>query len=178
MRALRILALVTLTVAALAVAVPSLAGAGGSACPAYSNGDATLIVLLDNCFGPMSATAAAGATLTVRNDGQQHHTYTALDGSFDTGSIRPGESVTIEMPETAGVLPVYCTLHADGREGVGMAGTIALGLGGAEMAADSTSAGLGSQGLALAGGFVLGSATLALLRRRGGDHREPNSIEA
>lgn len=58
MRTVGILTLTALTVTALAVAVPALAGGGGHAggpCPAYSSGDVTEIVLLDNCFDPVRA---------------------------------------------------------------------------------------------------------------------------
>lgn len=165
MRTLRILALTALTIAALAVALPALAGGGGQGggpCQAYSSGDVTEIVLRDNCFAPVSATAPAGSTVTIRNDGQQPHTYTAVDGSFDTGVLQPGGSTTIELPQAAGTLPAYCTLHAD-PAGNGMAGTITLAADGGTTA---SSAGLGSSGIALAGGFVLGSATLGAIRKR------------
>lgn len=164
MRTLRILTLTALTIAALAIAIPAIAGGGGHAggpCPAYSSGEVTEIVLLDNCFDPVSTTAAAGSTVTIRNDGQQPHTYTAVDGSFDTGVLQSGDSTTVELPQAAGTLPVYCTLHAD-PAGNGMAGTITVAAAGGTTA---SSAGIGSSGVALAGGFVLGSAALGALRK-------------
>lgn len=165
MRTLRMLTLTALTVTALAVAIPALAGGGGhagGACEAYASGDVTEVVLRDNCFAPVSATAPAAGTVTIRNDGRQPHTYTAVDGSFDTGVLQPGDSTTVELPKTSGTLPVYCTLHADAA-GNGMAGTISLAATGGTTA---SAAGLGSSGIALAGGFVLGSATLGAIRKR------------
>lgn len=162
MRTIRTLTLTAATVAAMATAVPALAGGGGGGggpCPAYAPQDVTEVVLLDNCFGPVSATAPAGTTLTIRNDGAQPHTYTAVDGTFDTGVVLPGDATTIELPATAGTLPVYCTLHAD-RDGAGMAGTVTLATG-------AGPSGLGTPALALAGGVLLGSGGLAALRRRG-----------
>lgn len=164
MRTARIFVLAGVTVAVVAMAAPARAGGGGhgGACQAYAPGDSTEVVLQDSCFGPVSATAVAGSTVTIRNEGQQSHTYTAVDGSFDTGLLGPGESVTVELPATSGTLPVYCTLHAD-PEGNGMAGTITVA---APSDPVTGSADLGSSTLAVAGGFVLGSATLAALRRR------------
>lgn len=167
MRTLRILTLTALTVAALAVAFPALAGggAGGGPCEAYSSDDVSEIVLRDNCLAPVSATAAAGSTVTVRNDGQMPHTYTAVDGAFDTGVLQPGDSTTVELPQGGGTLPVYCTLHAD-PAGNGMAGTITVA---ADGDTATSSGGLGSSGIALAGGFVLGTAILGAVRRRRSD---------
>lgn len=162
MRTTRIITLAAVTAAAMATAAPALAGGGGGGggpCPAYAPEDVTEIVLLDNCFGPVSATAPAGTTLTIRNDGAQPHTYTAVDGSFDTGVLQPGDATTIELPATAGTLPVYCTLHAD-QDGNGMAGTITLPTG-------TASTGLGTPAAALVGGIAVGSGGLAALRRRG-----------
>lgn len=160
MRTIRIITFAAVTVAAMAAAAPALAGGGGGGgpCPAYADGDATETVLQDNCFDPVSATAPAGTTITIRNDGTQPHTYTAVDGAFDTGVLQPGDSTTIELPAAAGTLPVYCTLHAD-RQGNGMAGTVTL-------ATDADSGGLGASAAALVGGVVLGSGGLAALRRR------------
>lgn len=170
MRTARIVAVVGITVAAMAIPAVALGGGGGhgGSCQAYAGGDSTEIALQDNCFGPISATAAPGSTLTITNEGQQSHTYTAVDGSFDTGVLLPGGSTTIELPSTSGTLPVYCTLHAD-PEGTGMAGTITLAA--TPAAAGAATAGsmdLGSSALLLAGGFVLGAATVAARRRRAG----------
>lgn len=175
MRTARIVAIAGVTVAVMAMPSSALAGGGGGAggpCQAYAAGDATdatEIVLQDNCFGPISATAAPGNTLTIRNEGQQPHTYTAVDGTFDTGILQPGGSTTIDLPSTSGTLPVYCTLHAD-PEGNGMAGTITVA---ATTAASAGSMELGSSALLLAGGFVLGSATVVARRRRAGQSDAP-----
>lgn len=167
MDATRILTLVGLTLATLTVGSAASAGGGGfGACPAFApDGDAGVIELRDSCLAPVSATAEAGSTVTVTNVGDLPHSYTALDGSFDSGVIEPGESATIELPETPATMPVHCTLHAD-RSGNGMAGTITLSAASAGPVSAATSGGLLSSGLALAGGFVLGSGTLAALRRR------------
>lgn len=149
----------------LAVAGPAWAGGGGHAiCPAFSVADADGIELRDSCIAPVSAVADAGSTVVVTNEGTMGHTYTAVDGSFDTGVIQPGGSTTLELPDTPGTLPVYCSLHAD-RSGNGMAGTLTLEVLATEPVSAATG-GIASSGLALAGGFALGSATIAAFRRR------------
>lgn len=163
----RILTLVGLTAATIVVGAPVSAGGGGhAACPAFADGQTDVIELRDSCIAPVSATAEAGTTVTVTNIGTLRHTYTALDGSFDSGTVEPGASITIELPDTPGTLPVHCTLHAD-RSGNGMAGTLTLEALTTASTSAATSGSAMSSGLALAGGFVLGSATITAVRRRG-----------
>lgn len=167
----RSLTVAGLAAAILAVAAPASAGGGGhSICPAFSVDGPDGIELRDSCMAPVSATAAAGATITVTNVGAANHTYTALDGSFDTGVIEPGGSVDLALPDTSGTMPVYCTLHSD-RSGNGMAGTLTLEALSTEPVSAATGGGFASTGFALVGGFVIGSATIAAVRRR--DARRP-----
>lgn len=163
----RSLILVGLAAAIMAVGAPAYGGGGGhAACPAFATDGMDGIELRDSCIAPVSAAAEAGSTVTVTNAGAMPHTYTALDGSFDSGIVEPGASITIELPDTPGTLPVHCTLHAD-RSGNGMAGTISLATLSTAPSSAATSGGVMSSGLALAGGFVIGSATIAAVRRRG-----------
>lgn len=119
------------------LAVPALAGGGGHAsCSGFSEG--TEVTLLDSCFEP-AALISDGAAVTVRNQGAMPHTYTAVDGSFDSGLLQPGESATIEP--AAGLHRVICDLHAD-VDGAGMSGVLAVGIeDAAELAAAITPAG-------------------------------------
>ena len=117
-----------LSTAILALAmVPAVAGAGGggsiSLCPAYSSG--TTVSVLDSCFNGIAHTAPLGETLTVSNDGEIPHTLTAVDGSFDTGQLAPGETTTLSFDE-AGIYKVFCTLHGS-VDGSGMAGLLIVG---------------------------------------------------
>lgn len=125
----RILTMLTLVLMALAMsATPTLAGggyAGGGGhgeCRGFAEGE--LIELDDNCFDGIGQQVAAGTRLTVRNRGQLPHTYTAVDGSFDTGTLEPGEATSLEVPEP-GTWPVRCTLHSDAA-GSGMAGLLVV----------------------------------------------------
>ncbi|MGH8923124.1 MAG: cupredoxin domain-containing protein, partial [Acidimicrobiia bacterium] len=113
---------------AILVMVPSVARAGGgggsiSLCPAYSAG--TTISVLDSCFNGIAHSAPLGQTLTVSNDGQLPHTLTAVDGSFDTGQLQPGQTAALAFEE-AGIYKVFCTLHGS-VDGSGMAGLLIVG---------------------------------------------------
>lgn len=117
--------LITLLAAAvltLAVTATATAGGGGhtGVCRAFAEG-ATL-TMRDSCFEGIAHTVEAGTAITVVNDGELPHTATAVDGSFDTGTIRPGESTTLTL-DAAGFQRIYCTLHGT-TDGDGMAGVI------------------------------------------------------
>lgn len=106
--------------------VPGMAsagGGGGSICPGFASG--TTISMLDSCFNGTAHFAPTGMALTIRNDGEFPHTFTAIDGTFDSGQIQPGETYQLTIDE-AGVFEVFCTLHGT-AEGGGMAGVLIVG---------------------------------------------------
>ncbi len=149
------------------LAIPALAGGGGhTACSGFS--EATEVVLLDNCFEP-TALITDGGAVTVRNQGAMPHTYTAVDGSFDTGLLQPGETATIEA--AAGLHRVICDLHAN-PDGAGMSGVLAAVMGDGAALAAATSPGetTAGQGGALPSALVVLAITVvvaaALLARR------------
>lgn len=120
----RFLALVLMFTAAPATA---LAGGGGTTdagtCPGFAEG--SIVSMRDGCFTGV-AHFAPNDTLTIRNDGLAPHTYTAVDGSFDTGVLASGETVELTGLAT-GVYRVYCTLHATPK-GDGMTGVLVIGV--------------------------------------------------
>ena len=76
-------------------------------------------------FRPATVTIDAGQSVVFVNDDDRDHTATARDGSFDTGTLRPGGRATRTFA-TPGTFPYFCVLHPD------MVGTIAVrGPGGA-----------------------------------------------
>lgn len=81
--------------------------------------------MLDSCFEGTAHFAPAGETITVVNDGALPHTFTAVDGSFDTGQLEAGESYEITVEE-AGIIEVFCSLHGT-ADGAGMAGVLVVG---------------------------------------------------
>ena len=115
--------IVLIVIAMLAVPATAYGGGGGrpsSQCPGFAEG--AFISMLDSCFAGTAQIAPAGTTLTVSNDGILPHTITAVDGSFDSGILQPGETfqLTIDQP---GLVRVFCVLHGT-AEGEGMAGVI------------------------------------------------------
>jgi plastocyanin len=91
---------------------------------AHADGYGAKISAIDNVFDPSIVRIAAGSTVEWTNDGRNHHTVTADDGSWDSGSLAPGAefSRTFDRP---GVYTFYCKYH--GAPGVGMTGTVVVG---------------------------------------------------
>ncbi len=116
----------TLVVAAIAL-IPMTAYAGGgghlSTCSGFTEGET--IPMLDSCFEGVTHFAPSDSELLIVNDGQLPHTYTAVDGSFDTGVLAPGESFALKVDDP-GVFKVFCTLHGT-TQGSGMAGVLLVG---------------------------------------------------
>jgi hypothetical protein len=80
--------------------------------------------MLDSCFNGVAHFAPTGS-LTVSNDGQMPHTFTAVDGSFDSGQMEAGEIFELTIDET-GIYQVYCSIHGS-ADGGGMAGVLVVG---------------------------------------------------
>ena len=98
-------------------------GGGGGPCAGFASG--TTLVMEDNCFSGVAHFARAGNTLLVRNDGDLPHSFTAVDGSFDTGLLQPGQTARIPL-EADGISRAYCTLHGT-ADGHGMTGVLVVG---------------------------------------------------
>ncbi|HEY2636271.1 MAG TPA: cupredoxin family copper-binding protein, partial [Solirubrobacteraceae bacterium] len=61
-------------------------------------------------FAPKTITVSVGETVTWRNEGQQPHTATANDHSFDTGILNHGQSASHTFTK-AGTYAYICTVH-------------------------------------------------------------------
>jgi plastocyanin len=103
---------------AAAVAVAALAGCGGgggttaSAPAPASPPDSRSSIMISNFkFSPATETVRRGARIEVSNSDTAPHTVTADDGSsFDSGTLQPGGSTTINVART-GRFPYHCTIH-------------------------------------------------------------------
>jgi plastocyanin len=62
-------------------------------------------------FEPSKLTVKVGTRITFTNKDMTAHTATALNESFDTGTIQPGQSKTIVVTR-AGTFPYHCLFHA------------------------------------------------------------------
>jgi plastocyanin len=82
------------------------------------------VQVIDFSFAPESLTVKAGTTVVWMSEASAPHTVTADDGSFDSGTIRRGDSFSYTFAEP-GEYPYYCTFHGNAGGG-GMAGTIVV----------------------------------------------------
>lgn len=124
MRPTRVFLVIAVVVAGLigppAVHAHAGGGGGGAVCDGFSQGDE--VSMLDNCYGGTAQLVDSDATvLTIRNQGELPHTFTATDGGFDL-YLDPGETGTVDIPDSL-VTSVYCTLHGT-SSGQGMSGVI------------------------------------------------------
>lgn len=114
------------TLAASASLLLTLTACGGgddasSAAEAVSTAPATggaAITIAGFAFSGATE-VAVGTTVTVTNDDSATHTWTSEDGTFDSGSIAPGESFEFTF-DTAGTFAYHCNFHAS------MQGTITV----------------------------------------------------
>lgn len=117
-----------LVVTAILMSIPGVSYAGGggvdpSACAGF--GEGTNLVMQDSCFAGTAHFVPGDGVIIVENDGQLPHTLTAVDGSFDTGSVAAGSSAELVIGEP-GIYRVFCTLHGT-AQGAGMAGVLVVG---------------------------------------------------
>ncbi len=94
----------------------TVTGIGGAQTQAQTN-PATSIQMVANAFTPKSLTVKSGTMVKWTNADTVSHTVTADNGSYNSGTIQPGQSysLTFTIP---GTYTYYCTLHS------GMTGTI------------------------------------------------------
>lgn len=179
----RLLVLLLAGIAILLLSAPAWAGGGGhgiglAPCDGFSEGPH--VAMRDNCFDGAAHLVQPGAGFTVRNVGGLAHTYTALDGTFDTGPLAVGARTQLAVSEP-GIYKVVCTLHAS-DDGSGMTGVLVVGDPFNETA-DETVAVVPGQGTAalqplLVGAGValaVGFAIIATLRNR---RRNPETAPA
>ena len=98
-------------------ASPGASPSAGDSTPAASSGPA--VDIKDFAFGPASLTVSSGDTVIWTNNDTVAHTVTASDGSFDSGTISPGDTFTFTF-STAGSFDYVCSFHPN------MMGTIVV----------------------------------------------------
>ena len=101
---------------------------------AHEEEQRTKVKVIDTDFRPVNVTVTAGATVHWKQVGDQPHSVTAADGSFDSSPdcgplesdmcLGEGDrfSHTFEQP---GEFTYYCRVHGL-PDGTGMAGTIVV----------------------------------------------------
>ena len=142
----RLLLLVVLSVIALLMFVPTATAqdAGVQTVPIQN---AWSVNIGDNFFDPPQSAVEPGSTITWTNNGDEPHTVTADDGSFDSGMLNPGDSYTVAF-DGQGTLTYHCAIHPEMRGSV----TIGGGGGGGGVPAEQPAGGDMSGGMGAGGG--------------------------
>lgn len=83
------------------------------------SGDADDVAIADFTFAPADLEVAQGTEVTWTNDDPAPHTVTAEDGSFDSGTLEPGQTFSVSVPGN-GPVTYRCEIHPD------MVGTITV----------------------------------------------------
>jgi plastocyanin len=71
-------------------------------------------------YAPVSRKVAPGTWVTWSNNGQDEHTVTAVDGSFDSQTLEPSDGFSWYFDQPGTQVQYICTLHP------WMAGTIVV----------------------------------------------------
>lgn len=117
--------LLTVTLIMLIPLAASAGGGGGviSPCTGFETG--ARVVMQDSCFGGTAHFAPSDTVITVVNEGELPHSFTAVDGTFDSGVLQAGEIFEFSVDEP-GTYQVFCSLHGT-ASGQGMAGALLVG---------------------------------------------------
>ena len=104
----------TAVLLALALVIAACDGSSGdsAATTAGSGGEtgAELEITIENFEFSGAETATVGDTVTITNEDAVGHTWTAVDGEFDSGTIATGETFEFTFEE-AGELDYFCSIH-------------------------------------------------------------------
>src|SRR5215211_4148883 len=80
--------------------------------PAASAQEEMTVSIQDFFFEPDQITVAPGTPVTWVNDGEEPHTSTADDGTWDSGTLQPGERFSFTFDEP-GDYSYLCEIHPD-----------------------------------------------------------------
>jgi plastocyanin len=80
------------------------------------------VKLVDFEFAPRELTVKVGTTVVWTSEDNPSHTVTADDGSFDSGTMRNGDTFSHTFTQV-GEYPYYCAFHG-APGGVGMSGIV------------------------------------------------------
>jgi plastocyanin len=103
--------------AVVVLAIVGVAGTAGSSLGAVRPAASVTISMEDDFYRPASKRIKPRTTVTWVNDGDDDHSATAYDGSFDTRLLDPGESRSVRFRKL-GRYQYTCIIHP------GMTGTI------------------------------------------------------
>ena len=103
-------------------ALLALAACGGGDGNGGGGGDTEAsLPMVENAFDPADLTVAAGAELSVSNDGEAVHNIT-IEGTSIDEDVEAGQSTTITIDAEAGEYAMFCEFHRE----AGMEGTVTV----------------------------------------------------
>lgn len=88
-------------------------------------GGGPTVMMKDFEFSPKEIKIKVGQSVTWTNSGSAVHSATALDKSFNTRNLQPGESKSHTF-STPGTFTYHCVLHGNPDDKSGMVGTIVV----------------------------------------------------
>ncbi len=97
-----------LLTAALVIAACGGSSGEGTATTAGAGGE--LDITIDDFDFSGAETAAVGDTVTITNEDGVAHTWTAVEGGFDSGTMAEGETFEFTFEE-AGEFDYFCSIH-------------------------------------------------------------------
>lgn len=115
----KLLGLLTLITAILLHASTSVSVAQSPA-----PGGAT-VTMNEFAFTPKELKVKVGTTVTWTNAGTTAHSATAIDKSFNTKNLQPGETKSVPF-STPGTFVYHCVFHGNPDDKSGMVGTVVV----------------------------------------------------
>ena len=102
----------------LALAVPAIAliavlvtrAVEGPSSSTVARAGANAVVVNQFAFHPQKLTVAKGVILKVTNADSTVHTFSARDGSFNTGDLDAGKTATVALNKP-GTFRYFCQIH-------------------------------------------------------------------
>jgi plastocyanin len=89
-----------------------------------AGGSEVAVTIVDGAFRDKEISVPVGTTVVWTSSASASHTVTADDGSFSSGTLRPGESFRFTFT-SPGSFPYYCGFHG-GQNGAGMSGVVTV----------------------------------------------------
>jgi plastocyanin len=118
----RLLYLVALSLLVLLLFVPSAGAWQKQAMMGQAAPNTWSVSIEDFYFEPANAAVQPRDTIVWTNNGAHPHTVTADDGSFDSGTLQPGQSFSWTFTNP-GTVTYHCTIHPF------MTGSVSVGQG-------------------------------------------------
>lgn len=106
-------------IAVVALALPACGGSGDAGGAPTAPTASTTAVTIENFSFTVDGIAAVDGTVVITNSDGVAHTWTANDGTFDSGAISPGGTFDFTFAEP-GEHSFFCSIHPS------MTGTITV----------------------------------------------------